>query len=56
MRPANYVFDVGRLASSAGSTGLVFQTVILPLAFAASGSRVTIRGGTHVEWAVRRLP
>lgn len=51
LRPANYLFDVGRLASSAGSTGLVFQTIILPLAFAGSGSRVTIRGGTHVEWS-----
>lgn len=51
LRPANYLFDVGGLASSAGSTGLVFQTIILPLAFAGSGSRVTIRGGTHVEWS-----
>ncbi|MBI5902544.1 MAG: RNA 3'-phosphate cyclase [Deltaproteobacteria bacterium] len=51
LRPADYLFDVGRLTSSAGSTGLVFQTVILPLAFAGSGSRVTIRGGTHVEWS-----
>ncbi len=40
-----FEFDVG----SAGSTGLVLQTIALPLL--ATSSAVTIRGGTHALWA-----
>ncbi len=52
-RPGAYVFDVARAArgGSAGSVGLVLQTVLLPLALAGEQSMLTIRGGTHVPWA-----
>lgn len=57
-RPGEYSFDVADASQggSAGSVGLVFQTVILPLAMAGSDgsstdSRLVIRGGTHVRWA-----
>jgi RNA 3'-terminal phosphate cyclase (ATP) len=43
VRPGEYTFGVG----SAGSTGLVFQTVFLPLALVGGGSAVTLEGGTH---------
>lgn len=48
-----YAYDVAaaRKGGSAGSTSLVLQTVLLPLAFAAGGSQVTIDGGTHVAWS-----
>ncbi|MBU0705419.1 MAG: RNA 3'-phosphate cyclase, partial [Chloroflexi bacterium] len=36
---------------SAGSVGLVLQTVLLPLALADGESLLTLRGGTHVDWA-----
>jgi len=47
VRPGDYVFDIG----SAGSTSLVLQTLLLPLAVASEASRLTIRGGTHVPWS-----
>jgi RNA 3'-terminal phosphate cyclase (ATP) len=50
----DYVFDVAqaRQGGSAGSVGLVLQTVLLPLALAPGGvSRLTLRGGTHVAWS-----
>lgn len=47
VRPGEYRFDIG----TAGSTSLVLQTVLLPLAMAAGGSRVVISGGTHVPWS-----
>lgn len=49
----NYTFDVAeaRKGGSAGSTSLVFQTLLLPLAFADGDSHLTIRGGTHVAWS-----
>ncbi|MFQ6100070.1 MAG: RNA 3'-terminal phosphate cyclase [Anaerolineae bacterium] len=52
-RPGEYVFDVTEVArgGSAGSVGLVLQTVLLPLALAGGESRLTLRGGTHVPWA-----
>ena len=40
----DYHFDIG----TAGSTGLVLQTVLLPLALAPGASRLRISGGTHV--------
>lgn len=45
--PGEYTFDIG----TAGSAGLVLQTVHLPLALAGAPSRVSIRGGTHVPWS-----
>ena len=39
--------DVG----SAGSVGLVVQTIALPLLAASSPARVVVRGGTHALWA-----
>ncbi|HEX9653884.1 MAG TPA: RNA 3'-terminal phosphate cyclase [bacterium] len=42
-----YRFDIG----TAGATTLVLQTIFLPLSFAASSSRITITGGTHVPWS-----
>ncbi len=42
-----YRFDIG----TAGSTGLVLQTMLLPLSFAAQPSEVSVTGGTHVPWS-----
>lgn len=42
VRAGDYVFNIG----SAGSTSLVLQTVLLPLARAGAPSRVAIQGGT----------
>lgn len=39
----DYRFDIG----SAGSTTLVFQTLVLPLLKAAAPSRLVLQGGTH---------
>jgi RNA 3'-terminal phosphate cyclase (ATP) len=52
-RPGEYTFDVAEAAQggSAGSVGLVLQTVLLPLVLADGESRLTLRGGTHVPWA-----
>lgn len=49
----DYTFDVAeaRKGGSAGATSLVFQTLLLPLAFADGDSRLTLRGGTHVAWS-----
>ncbi len=41
--PGEYHFAVG----TAGSTGLVLQTVLVPLMLAAAPSRLVIEGGTH---------
>jgi RNA 3'-terminal phosphate cyclase (ATP) len=41
--PGEYRFAVG----TAGSTGLVLQTVLLPLAMADGPSRLILEGGTH---------
>lgn len=46
-----YTFDVAERKASAGSTGLIFQTVAIPLVFATGPSRVAIKGGTHVAWS-----
>ncbi|MFQ6059433.1 MAG: RNA 3'-terminal phosphate cyclase [Anaerolineae bacterium] len=52
-RTGKYAFDVAqaRKGGSAGATSLVFQTLLLPLAFAPGTSRLTIQGGTHVAWS-----
>ncbi len=47
IQPGDYSFDV----TTAGSVSLVFHTLFLPLSLAQSPSRVTIRGGTHVNWS-----
>jgi RNA 3'-terminal phosphate cyclase (ATP) len=41
--PGEYHFAVG----TAGSTGLVFQTVLMPLLLADAPSRLVLEGGTH---------
>jgi RNA 3'-terminal phosphate cyclase (ATP) len=52
-RAGEYAFDVAeaRKGGSAGATSLVFQTLLLPLAFAPGPSRLTLHGGTHVAWS-----
>jgi RNA 3'-terminal phosphate cyclase (ATP) len=51
VHPGHYLFDVAEIRGSAGSVSLVYQTVLLPLAFAGAPSTVTLRGGTHVPWS-----
>ncbi|NIO68891.1 MAG: RNA 3'-phosphate cyclase [Anaerolineae bacterium] len=53
LQAGDYTFDVAeaRKGGSAGSTSLVFQTLLLPLAFTDGDSHLTIRGGTHVAWS-----
>ncbi len=41
--PGSYRFSIG----TAGSTGLVLQTVLLPLLLAPGASRLVLEGGTH---------
>lgn len=43
VKPGNYKFNIG----TAGSTTLVFQTILPPLMMAASASRIELHGGTH---------
>lgn len=43
----HYHFDIG----TAGATGLVLQTLLLPLAMAPGESRLVVSGGTHVPWS-----
>lgn len=43
VKPGDYVFRIG----SAGSTSLVLQTILPPLALAAAPSNIVIKGGTH---------
>ncbi len=50
-RGGDYLLDVAAEARSAGSVLLVFQTLLPALTFAEGGSRLTIRGGTHVAWS-----
>ncbi|MBS3783931.1 MAG: RNA 3'-phosphate cyclase [Anaerolineae bacterium] len=51
--PGEYAFDVTEAAQggSAGSVGLVLQTLLLPLAVVDGKSQVLLHGGTHVAWA-----
>jgi RNA 3'-terminal phosphate cyclase (ATP) len=44
----DHSFDVSEKTGSAGSTSLIFQTLLLPLLFAKRSSSVSIIGGTHV--------
>ncbi len=45
--PGDLVVDVG----TAGSTPLLFQTLSWPLALAGGASTLTLRGGTHQDYA-----
>lgn len=47
LKGGRFSFDV----LTAGSIGLVFQTIVFPLSFSEASSVVTITGGTHVEWS-----
>jgi RNA 3'-terminal phosphate cyclase (ATP) len=47
IRAGAYSFDIG----TAGSTSLVLQTILVPLAFAPQVSTVVVTGGTHVPWS-----
>lgn len=49
----SYRFDVAEIAGhgSAGSTILILQTVLVPLALAKDDSTVVVLGGTHQDWA-----
>ena len=47
VKPGEYSFDVG----TAGSTSLIFQSLLLPLAFSGGESLVRLKGGTHVPWS-----
>ena len=51
LRGGEYRFDVAAIKGSAGSVSLVFQSLLLPLAFAPEPSRLTLCGGTHVPWS-----
>lgn len=51
IQPGRYTFDVSRLTASAGSTSLIFQTVLWPLVFSGAASQITLKGGTHVPWS-----
>jgi len=45
--PGDYQFEVG----TAGSVTLVLQALLPPLCLAQEGSRITLVGGTHVQWS-----
>ncbi len=47
IKPGSYYFDI----KTAGSSSLVLQTLLPPLVFADSLSRITIKGGTHVPFS-----
>lgn len=48
LKPADdYQIEIG----TAGATGLVLQTIFLPLAFRETSTSLTIIGGTHAEYA-----
>jgi len=47
VRSGQYRFDVG----TAGSVGLVLQTLLLPLALSGGGTELILTGGTHVPWS-----
>lgn len=51
LMPGDYRFDIG----TAGSTGLVLQTVLPALLTAPAASRLTLLGGTPNRWCRRTL-
>lgn len=50
-RAGRYRFDVAEIKPSAGSVGMIFQTILPVLAFAGQGSQITLLGGTHTPWS-----
>ena len=51
IQAGEYEFDVAQVKASAGSTGMIFQTVAPPLGFAKQRSSLVLKGGTHALWA-----
>lgn len=51
IQSGDYEFDVMKIKSSAGSTGMIFQQIAPVLAFGKKESNVIIKGGTHTEMA-----
>jgi RNA 3'-terminal phosphate cyclase (ATP) len=53
VKPGDYTFDVAEVAhgGSAGSVTLLLQSLLVPLALAPGASKLTLKGGTHVEWS-----
>jgi len=51
IRSGDYEFDVMKIKSSAGSTGMIFQQIAPVLAFGKGPSNVILKGGTHTEMA-----
>jgi RNA 3'-terminal phosphate cyclase (ATP) len=51
IQSGNYEFDVMKIKSSAGSTGMIFQQIAPVLAFGKGPSNVILKGGTHTEMA-----
>jgi len=51
IQSGDYEFDVMRVKSSAGSTGMIFQQIAPVLAFGDKESKVVLKGGTQTEWA-----
>lgn len=47
LKNGQYNFEIG----TAGSTSLLLQSILIPLAFTKGNSRVQISGGTHVPWS-----
>jgi len=47
VQAGRHAFDVG----TAGSTSLILQTLLPPLVFGGSASRILVKGGTHVAWS-----
>ena len=48
LKAGTYRFDVADVRPSAGALSLIFQALVLPLAFADGASKLTLLGGTHV--------
>ena len=46
-----YRFDVSQIKPSAGSTAMIFQTILPVLALAGGQSQITLLGGTHTPWS-----
>lgn len=51
IKSGKFLFDVAEKKGSAGSIGLVFQTIFPPLVFSGAESEVVLLGGTHVPWS-----
>jgi RNA 3'-phosphate cyclase len=51
LKGGEYNLNVAERKGSAGSTGLVFQTIAPILLFAEGTSRIRIKGGTHTAWS-----